>query len=111
MYSFSHANRAVILAIALLHLGHQLLLRLSIDKLDRVRDLVVALVEVEDEEGLDGAEVVLLLDEQSRFPLFNVLDVLQDLDLFIRISSAYCRCPFMTCGVSWELLTLTGFSP
>ena len=91
MHSLRHAGGAVIPTTSLLHLGHQLLLRLRVDELNRVRDLVVALVEVEDEEGLDGAEVVLLLNEQSRFPLLHVLDVLKDLDLCVHSSSACCH--------------------
>ncbi len=78
-------------ATPLLHFGHQFLLSLSIDEFNRVRDLVIGLVEVENEEGLDGAEVVLLLNEQSRFPLVHVLYVLKDLDLCVHSSSVCCH--------------------
>lgn len=67
----------------LLQLGHELLLRLGVHELDGVRDLVVARVEVQDQEGLDCAELVLLLEEQDCLVLLGVLDVLQDLDLLI----------------------------
>jgi hypothetical protein len=62
--------------VHLLQLGHKLLLRLSVDELNGVRDLVVARVEVQDQEGLHGAKLVLLLQEQHRLVLVGVDDVL-----------------------------------
>ena len=47
-----------------------------------MRDLVVALVEVHDEEALHRTEVVLLLDEEGSLALLDVLDCLQDLNLW-----------------------------
>jgi len=99
MYGLHHAGATAKPIVSLLHLGYQLLLSLSIDELDYVRDLVVSLVKVKDKEGLDSAEIVLLLNKQSRFLLLYVLDVLKDLNLYVHYLLACCPSLSITCSV------------
>lgn len=65
----------------LLNARHEFLLRLSIDKLDCVRDLVIALIEVEHQKALHIPEFIFLLDKERGLALLNVLDHLEDLPL------------------------------